>query len=48
MLSAGYLFPFLGHFQGCADQIPLQNGEEGRIKSSYLSTIPSTRHGTVS
>lgn len=28
VLSAGYLFPFLGHFQGCADQIPLQSGEE--------------------
>lgn len=28
MLSAGYFFPFLGRFQGCADQIPLESGEE--------------------
>lgn len=28
MLSTGCLFPFLGHFQCCDDQIPLQSGEE--------------------
>jgi len=44
-LSAGYLSPIFGEGVECRGlQIPL----ERRMEGSYLSTIPSARHGTVS
>lgn len=47
VLSAGYLSP--PFWRGLSAMVSRSHwGVERRIKGSYLSTIPSARHGTVS